>query len=75
MIFNKVWFEKTKCNLGVQALRNYHKEYDDSRKQFKSMPRHDWSSHAADAFRYFAVSWRERDKAKNVKKYPKLSIA
>ena len=75
MIFNKVWFEKTRCNLGIQALRNYHKEYDDNRKQFKSMPRHDWSSHAADAFRYFAVSWRERDKTKNVKKYPKLSIA
>lgn len=62
MIFNRCWFEKDKCLLGIQALRNYRKEYDEKRRQFKSMPYHDWSSHAADAFRYFAVSWKGQKK-------------
>ena len=32
-------------------LRQYCKEYDEDNKVFKDKPRHDWSSHGADAFR------------------------
>jgi phage terminase large subunit len=74
MIFNRCWFDKDKCHLGIQALRNYRKEYDEKRRQFKSQPFHDWSSHAADAFRYFAVSWKE-EKKKSMHKQPRISIA
>ncbi len=72
MIFNRCWFDKDKCKDGLLALRNYHKEYDDKHKQFKPRPVHDWSSHAADAFRYFAVSWREHKR--EFKKLPKARI-
>lgn len=75
LIFNKCYFDEKNCHDGLQALRNYRKEYDDKRKQYKPRPLHDWSSHAADAFRYFAVSWKERVKSPVKKKYPKLSIA
>lgn len=75
LIFNKCYFDEVKCHDGLQALRNYRKEYDDKRKQYRPRPLHDWSSHAADAFRYFAVSWKEKVNTKNKKKYPKLSIA
>jgi phage terminase large subunit len=53
------WFDKTKCKDGVEALRQYRSEYDEKLKTFKDTPRHDWSSHTADAFRYVAMAYRE----------------
>ncbi len=43
---------------GTEALRQYHRNYDEKRKVFMNEPEHDWSSHTADAFRYAAVSMR-----------------
>lgn len=55
-VMNKCYFDAKKCEQGIDALRNYHKEYDEKHAVFKSHPAHDWSSHSADSFRYFAVS-------------------
>lgn len=44
-----------KTKQGLDALRNYRREYDEKRNVFYDKPLHDWSSHAADAFRYLAV--------------------
>lgn len=44
---------------GIAALEQYRREWDDERKTFKANEVHDWTSHAADAFRYLALSWRE----------------
>lgn len=55
MMLPKCWFDEVKCGRGLDALRNYQKEYDDKLQTFKDRPLHDWSSHAADAFRYLAV--------------------
>lgn len=49
-------FDSMKCEQGIAALENYRKEWDDKRGCWKDRPLHDWSSHASDAFRYFAVS-------------------
>ncbi|MBX9754552.1 MAG: terminase, partial [Pseudomonadaceae bacterium] len=49
-------FDDEKCELGISCLENYRKEWDDKRGCWKDKPLHDWSSHAADAFRYFAVA-------------------
>lgn len=54
-ILGRCWFDKEKCAKGLNALASYHKAYDDKLKDWKSYPQHDWSSHAADAFRYLAV--------------------
>jgi phage terminase large subunit len=40
---------------GVEALRAYHREWDDEGKCFRQVPVHDWSSHTADSWRYMAV--------------------
>jgi phage terminase large subunit len=56
----RCWFDKEKTKQGWNALVNYHKEYDENRKQYKNTPYHDWSSHAADAFRYLAVGVGEQ---------------
>jgi hypothetical protein len=49
--FPAMWFDH-KTVLGLKALRNYRADYDERRKVFLPRPRHDWSSHAADAMRY-----------------------
>ncbi len=55
-ILPKCSFDESKCEAGIKALENYRKEWDDKNGCWKDRPLHDWSSHAADAFRYFAVS-------------------
>ena len=54
-ILSRCWFDREKCAKGLNALASYHKAFDDKAKDWKSYPSHDWSSHAADAFRYLAV--------------------
>lgn len=55
LVLPRCWFDRDKCEPGLKALRQYHREWDDDRKTFGLRPYHDWSSHAADAFRYLAV--------------------
>ena len=52
------WFDAERCSHGIEALRAYHREYDDNNMVWKDRPAHDWSSHSADAFRYLAVGYR-----------------
>lgn len=56
---NRCWFDEEKCAEGLEALRQYQREYDEDKKAFRERPRHDWTSHSADAFRMLAVAWRE----------------
>lgn len=46
----RCWFDASKCARGIEALKQYHQEWDDKRQSFKNMPYHDWTSHGADAF-------------------------
>ena len=55
-IFSRCYFDKAKCEDGLNALSNYRKEWDEDREEFKNKPYHDWSSHGADAFRTMAMS-------------------
>lgn len=55
--FRKCWFDSEKCAVGLNALKNYHKQYDEKRKTYADHPYHDWTSNAADAFRYLSVSY------------------
>jgi hypothetical protein len=58
------WFDAERCHAGLEALRAYRTEYDERRKAFNDKPRHDWSSHSADAWRYLSLAWREMQPAK-----------
>lgn len=57
--FPRIWFDAERCKFGIEALRQYHAEYDEKKKTYRDTPRHDWTSHAADAFRYMAMAWKE----------------
>jgi hypothetical protein len=40
-------------------LRQYQFEFDPDKKVYRSKPRHDWASHAADAFELIAQVWKQ----------------
>ena len=58
-ILSRCYFDSKKCNILVEALRQYRKDYDEKRKVYRDKPLHDWTSHAADAFRYLALGTRD----------------
>lgn len=63
--FQSCRFHKERCDLGLQALRHYHREWDSEKKIYVDRPVHDWSSHPADAWRTLALTWRPmKEKAK-----------
>lgn len=55
MILPNMYFDKAKTKRGVSCLRNYRREWDDSKKVFRDNPVHDQYSHGADALRYYAM--------------------
>jgi phage terminase large subunit len=55
-IIPRCWFDARKCARGIDALKLYRAEYDDKLQALKPRPVHDWTSHAADAFRYLAMT-------------------
>jgi hypothetical protein len=61
MLIPKCYFDRDKCGEGLEMLRQYRQEWDEKRKIFRDHPRHDYTSHAADAFRYLAVGLENRE--------------
>jgi len=61
---SQTWFDEKKCYEGLEALRQYQREYDEEKKSFREKPRHDWTSHPADAFRMLAVAWQAEPETK-----------
>lgn len=69
----RCWFNNgDNMKMGIESLRQYQKEFDENRKVYKNKPLHDWTSHAADAFRGFAIA--VRDPAKRNKKREERAI-
>jgi hypothetical protein len=68
LMLPRCYFDKAKTEPGIEALKQYQREYDDDKKAFRDKPRHDWTSHAADAFRGVALAWREefKEEAQNL---------
>lgn len=61
-MLSRCWFHVERCSDGIEALRQYQREYDEDKKAFRQTPRHDWCSHPADAFRMLAVAWQAEPK-------------
>jgi hypothetical protein len=55
----RIHFDEKKCIAGIRHLDNYRREWDDKLSVWKDRPRHDDASHGADAFRTFAMGYRE----------------
>ena len=50
------WFDAERCKFGVEALRSYRYDYDEKRTVLRKTILHDWSSHGADALRYWFLA-------------------
>lgn len=59
------WFDAEKCKRGIEALRQYQREWDEKAKAFKPRPLHSWASHAADALRYLVIGYRPQPSKSN----------
>lgn len=55
-LLSRCYFDLANCEDGIASLKNYQKEWDEKNKVYRAYPKHDWSSHGADAFRYLAMS-------------------
>ncbi len=75
-----VWMDPVKCESGLEALRQFRKEWNEEKKIFSDHPCHDWTSHAADAFRIYAwgrrtkSKWKEKPQDKAVDDYDYLAV-
>jgi phage terminase large subunit len=73
-VFRQCWFDEDKCADGIQSLRHY--RWGETAAGLATRePVHDWASHAADAFRYFAVAIQtpERQIAEARREYEELN--
>jgi phage terminase large subunit len=63
-MLDSTWIDPERCERGLEALKQYRRDWDDRLKTWKQRPRHDWSSHGADALRTFAMGFEERKPTK-----------
>ena len=59
LLLERCWFDRDNCKQGLEALRQYHRAYNERTRSFRTSPVHDWSSHFADSWRYVAVGLKE----------------
>lgn len=69
---NKAHFHATNCELALNGLRSYRREWDDEMKRFREKPVKDWADHIADGFRYLALAWRDAPKELPKQEKPKV---
>lgn len=55
LLFNRLWFDDTKCAKGIHHLDNYKRMWNAAHGCWASRPNHNEHSHCADALRYLAV--------------------
>lgn len=56
-----VKISRSRCQEGIEALKNYSREWNVKTGQFNDNPKHDRWSHGADAFRYACLSVQMED--------------
>ena len=73
MTLSRCWFDYEKTNDGLDALRQYRWAVTD-KGETKNRPLHDWTSHAADSFRYVCTGLQETKNWSTKIEYPRLGI-
>lgn len=59
-IIGRAWFDSERCAIGIKRLEDYRREWDDNLGQWSKDPRHDGSSHTADALMTMADGYQGR---------------
>lgn len=50
----KCWFDKNKCEEGIEGLKSYRRDWDEKKQCFSDLPVRDWAKHFADGYRQLA---------------------
>jgi hypothetical protein len=58
-ILPRCQFDENKCGDGIACIDAYRRKRNRSTGELTDIPQHDWASHGADAFRYFALGARQ----------------
>ena len=62
--------DKLNCGIGLRAIREYQRQYDESRACYRAKPLDNWATHLVDSLRYLAVNYRRLyDNPGSVTKY------
>ena len=60
LFLRTTWFDAERCKRGVEALRQYRRDWDEKGKTWRMRPLHDWTSHSADAMRYLVTGYKPK---------------
>lgn len=58
-LLGRMTFDTAGCHQGLEALKAYRREWDETRRTWKDTPLHDWSSHGAAALATFCLGYEE----------------
>jgi len=73
LMFARLWVDEVKCAFWLDAISQYHQEWDEKRGMFIEKPYHDWTSHPADVHRYASIVENEMDNDYTVPQYDWVS--
>ena len=59
LMWSRLWVDENRCQVFLDYISQYCKEWDDKHGMFKDRPRHDFTSHAADMLRYAAEAEKD----------------
>lgn len=71
-MLDKAYFDKDKCEAGIEALRNYRYVWNDDKKMYSTDPYHDWASHASTALEIIGRVWRDPPKEETDNQEPRF---
>lgn len=73
LVLPMCWFDEKRCERGISALKNYQRAWDPKNKIFQDKPKHDWSSHGADAFRQLGLGIRKESERTHTSQFPRTA--
>lgn len=74
LLGKNIYFHRTNCGRGLEALKNYQRKYDSKNQMFISKPLHNWASNGADAFRMLALDLRLPENRFNMDSIPAIVV-
>jgi hypothetical protein len=75
MLIPQTRFDKAKCERGIECLRNYRRQWDETRRCYLDKPWHSWASHGADSWRYLGMAELRLPGKAEALKYPNYGFA
>lgn len=64
-IIKRAWWDEARCGEGLDRLALYRRDYDERQQVFRQKPKHDWSSHGADAWRTLVMGMKRTPPGSN----------